>query len=410
LLLSSASDGIHILDSQGNIVDFSDSFANMLGYSREETANLNVRDWDAQIEQEQLVPIVNNLMASIQTFDTKHRRKDGLLLDVEIHAKGITLAGKHYLYASSRDITERKQAERRLHDSEERLALASFHNGVGIWDWNLTTGELVWDESMFALYHINRGDFPRAVSAWEKSLHPDDRERCDQEVQETICNNNPYDTVFRVVWPNSEVHFIKAVAKLFHDETGKPVRMLGTNIDITERKALEDELKRQAQIDYLTGVSNRGYFMQQAEQEFSRTARYGNSLTLLMLDVDFFKKINDNYGHKAGDTVLKKLAEISLGTFREVDTVGRLGGEEFAILLKETCQEDAFNVAERLRKSFADERVVIEDHTPPIHFTVSMGLATLTTRDKTIDSLLIRADKALYEAKETGRNKVCIAR
>jgi diguanylate cyclase (GGDEF)-like protein len=78
--------------------------------------------------------------------------------------------------------------------------------------------------------------------------------------------------------------------------------------------------------------------------------------------------------------------------------------------LKETCQEDAFNVAERLRKSFADERVVIEDHTPPIHFTVSMGLATLTTRDKTIDSLLIRADKALYEAKETGRNKVCIAR
>jgi len=240
-------------------------------------------------------------------------------------------------------------------------------------------------------------------------LHPDDRERCDQEVQETLCYNKPYDTVFRVIWPDSEVHYIKAVAKLFHDETGKPVRMLGTNIDITERKALEDELKRQAQIDFLTGVANRGYFMQQAEQEFNRTARYGNSLTLLMLDVDFFKKINDNYGHKAGDTVLKKLAEISLGTFREVDTVGRLGGEEFAILLKETNQEDAFNVAERLRNSFADERVVLEDHTLPVHFTVSMGLATLTINDKTIDSLLIRADKALYEAKKTGRNKVCIA-
>jgi|GEM_PF-7025434 len=137
LLLSSASDGIHILDSQGNIVEFSDSFANMLGYSREEMANLNVRDWDAQIEQEQLVPLVNDLMATYQTFETKHQRKDGSLLDVEIHAKGITIVGKHYLYASSRDITERKQAERRLHDSEERLALASFHNGVGIWDWNL---------------------------------------------------------------------------------------------------------------------------------------------------------------------------------------------------------------------------------------------------------------------------------
>jgi PAS domain S-box-containing protein len=235
MLLSSASDGIHILDVQGNIVEFSDSFANMLGYSREETANLNVRDWDAHIDQVQLVSLVNDLMASYETFETKHRRKNGTLLDVEIHAKGITLAGKQYLYASSRDITERKQAEARLRDSEERLALASLHNGVGIWDCNLTTGELVWDESMFALYHIDRSDFSGAVSAWEKSLHPDDRERCDQEIQETLCHNKPFDTVFRVVWPNSEVHYIKAVAKLFHDETGKPVRMLGTNIDITER-------------------------------------------------------------------------------------------------------------------------------------------------------------------------------
>lgn len=100
---------------------------------------------------------------------------------------------------------------------------------------------------------------------------------------------------------------------------------------------------------------------------------------------------------------------MSLGTFREVDTVGRLGGEEFAILLKETDLEDALIVAERLRQSFADEQVVLEDQVLPIHFTVSMGLATLTIRDKTIDSLLMRADKALYEAKKTGRNKVCIA-
>jgi diguanylate cyclase (GGDEF)-like protein len=179
--------------------------------------------------------------------------------------------------------------------------------------------------------------------------------------------------------------------------------------DISERKILEGELQRQARVDYLTDVCNRRYFMEQAEQEFSRTARYGNNLSLLMIDIDSFKQINDSYGHKAGDTVLKKLVEISLRILREVDTIGRIGGEKFAILLRETQQGGAMEVAERLRESFADEQINLEGQKEPIHFTVSMGLATLNMADKSIDSLLSCADKALYGAKRTGRNKVCIA-
>jgi len=179
--------------------------------------------------------------------------------------------------------------------------------------------------------------------------------------------------------------------------------------DITERKKLEDELKRQARVDYLTDVCNRRYFMEQADQEFNRNARYGNDLSLLMIDIDSFKQINDSYGHKVGDSVLKKLVEISLRILREMDTMGRIGGEEFAILLRETQQEGAMEVAERLREAFADEQLTLEDQKAPIHFTVSMGLATLNMADKSIESLLNRADKALYEAKRTGRNKVCIA-
>jgi diguanylate cyclase (GGDEF)-like protein len=179
--------------------------------------------------------------------------------------------------------------------------------------------------------------------------------------------------------------------------------------DISERKILEAELQRQARVDYLTDVCNRRHFMEQAEQEFSRTARYGNNLSLLMIDIDSFKQINDSYGHKAGDIVLKKLAEISLRILREMDTIGRIGGEEFAILLRETQQEGAMEVAERLREAFTVEQINLEGQKEPIHFTVSMGLATLNSNDESIDSLLNRADKALYEAKRTGRNKVCIA-
>ena len=179
--------------------------------------------------------------------------------------------------------------------------------------------------------------------------------------------------------------------------------------DITERTMLEAETKRQARFDYLTGACNRRYFMQQAEQEFNRTARYRNDLSLMMMDVDFFKRINDSFGHAAGDIVLKALADISLKVLREVDSIGRIGGEEFAILLRETGQEGATNVAERLLELFAAERISVDGCASTIGFTVSIGLTGVRVGDKSIDALLKRADQALYAAKGTGRNKVCVA-
>jgi diguanylate cyclase (GGDEF)-like protein/PAS domain S-box-containing protein len=153
------------------------------------------------------------------------------------------------------DITEQKstelalsESERRLKEKEERLTLATLHNGFGIWDWNLKTLEMMWDDSMFALYHIRRQDFSGGVNAWEKTLHPDDSERTEREVQDALTGLKPFDTEFRVCWPSGEIRHIKALAKVFRDEAGEPVRMLGTNIDITERKKAEDALKEQKEI------------------------------------------------------------------------------------------------------------------------------------------------------------------
>lgn len=178
--------------------------------------------------------------------------------------------------------------------------------------------------------------------------------------------------------------------------------------DITERKQLENTLKFQAQTDFLTGVSSRGYFMEQAELELNRALRYSNPVSVLMMDIDFFKQINDTYGHRAGDNVLKELAEACRQTLREVDIIGRIGGEEFAILLPETETEVAAKVAERLREVLAMAKVPLEAGGQAIHFTVSIGLTSLSNPQDNIETLLNLADRALYQAKNSGRNKVCL--
>jgi diguanylate cyclase (GGDEF)-like protein/PAS domain S-box-containing protein len=190
------------------------------------------------------------------------------------------------------------------------------------------------------------------------------------------------------------------------DNFGQIIGLLPTAVDITERKKLEEELNRQANIDYLTDLPNRRSFMEQGEAEFSRTQRYENPLAILMLDIDHFKKINDDYGHQAGDVVLKKLAMIFQDVLRKVDITGRLGGEEFAVILPETTIDKAVEVAERLRELISTTAVCLPAELQ-IHFTVSIGIAAFVDKNTNFDMLLNEADKALYRAKEAGRNRVC---
>jgi diguanylate cyclase (GGDEF)-like protein/PAS domain S-box-containing protein len=175
--------------------------------------------------------------------------------------------------------------------------------------------------------------------------------------------------------------------------------------DISERKALERELEHRAHTDVLTGLSNRRHFYELAEQEFTRAKRYGTPLAVLMLDIDHFKQINDKYGHHIGDTVLRKLSEVCLKTLRENDIIGRLGGEEFAILLPEAEGERAMEVAERLRLAAANVRMALERE-GHFRFFVSIGVTSMVVTDDDFDSILKRADAALYTAKKAGRNRV----
>jgi diguanylate cyclase (GGDEF)-like protein/PAS domain S-box-containing protein len=180
------------------------------------------------------------------------------------------------------------------------------------------------------------------------------------------------------------------------------------SITIEHHQAL-DELEQRAHNDSLTGLANRGYFFEMAEIELARTLRYGNPYAVLLLDIDHFKAINDEHGHKAGDLVLQALAKIMEKTLRKVDIIGRIGGEEFAVLLPETAGETAPDVAERLRKVIAKTNIEI-GRRMTLHITVSIGVATPIYHSHQIDKILREADAALYRAKNTGRNQVCVTK
>jgi diguanylate cyclase (GGDEF)-like protein len=204
------------------------------------------------------------------------------------------------------------------------------------------------------------------------------------------------------------VVWILLTASLLRDEEGAPQRIIKQAQDITQRKKLERELERQAHTDYLTGLANRRHFLELAEHEVAHAKRYGGALSVAMLDLDHFKKINDTYGHQVGDLVLKELARICQRMLREVDVVGRLGGEEFAILFPETGGNEAYEIVERLREAIANSPVAL-DQGRTLQFTASIGIASFIESDLSIDILLNRADKALYEAKTGGRNRIAAA-
>jgi diguanylate cyclase (GGDEF)-like protein len=197
--------------------------------------------------------------------------------------------------------------------------------------------------------------------------------------------------------------FLLRVTEL-RDARGERIGAVVSHQDVTSRRLLEERLKQLAETDELTGLPNRRKFLRSASDTLQKVKKFHARASVIVLDLDHFKEVNDNYGHEAGDDTLRHLADQLSRGLRQGDILARFGGEEFVILLPDTDEWGAIQLAERLRVRI--ESYSIETRVASFHATASFGVTQLLARDADMRAALARADTALYEAKEHGRNRV----
>lgn len=322
--------------------------------------------------------------------------------------------------ALSHTILRMKNIAEALRISEESLKMAQALAHLGHWEWDIKSGQFSYSEEMYRILGLAPQGPMASHEAFLRTVHPDDRERVANHLSEVLVGDC-FDIEYRIILPSGEVRVVHGKGEVFSLGVGKQTKvigtiqdirehdqtkMLGVIQDITERKELQSKLEEQANTDFLTGCDSRRHFLEHAENELLRIRRYGGEMSMLMLDLDHFKTINDKHGHQAGDTVLKTLVQVCQGLLREVDVMGRIGGEEFAIMLPETGSGRALEVADRLCQAVAAAEIPL-DAAAPLHVTTSIGVASLA-EDHHIDQILNRADSALYKAKHAGRNRACL--
>ena len=302
------------------------------------------------------------------------------------------------------DIHERKLVEQSLHASEERLRLAVEASGLAVWDVDLSKGTRRWSEELRDMLGLPR-DTLETREVFGARIHPHDRARIEELYHVCLQPGGPeYKAEFRIVRADTqEQRWVRVRGRTYFNDNGQPLRFIGTLADITERKNVEAEVWHLANQDTLTGLPNRRLFQRRFEEVLSAARHDGTAVTLLLLDVDDFKDVNDTLGHDAGDAVLKETAQRLQRLVRDCDTVARIAGDEFGIVLVEPLTLDdgvqfADRVIEELRRPFSFQG-------RELTCKASIGVAGYPAHDSTVADLFKDADIALYRGKGEGRDR-----
>ena len=303
----------------------------------------------------------------------------------------------------STDITEQKLLQIKL--KEQKILLDTIINNVDAYIYmkdsqcqflfiNDKTAELFGTTPQEAIGKRSRDILPHEIA--------DNFDIMDSEI---INTGNKIEGEESIAADDGSVKYYWSTKVPIKDDDGRVLSFIGFSTDITQLGKQRRALEKTAATDELTKLANRRAFMSKACDEMNHSKHYEQSLAIMVIDVDYFKNINDSFGHHMGDVTLTKLANTFLSCVRKNDLVARIGGEEFAIMLPCTELEMALLVAEKLRKRVEAAHLSDTEHSHPV--TISIGVSTMMEPDTSLEDVLKRADEALYMAKNSGRNKVC---
>ncbi len=416
-VIDNASIWINVLDPSANVVVWNKAAEQISGYTREEVlGNPEIWEWlypdpyyRAEITQTALD--ILDWGSEVEGFETYIMTKDGKEKVISWNSRRFfdeqgMITGS---IAIGQDVTASKQVELALVESERQLAtLMANLPGMAYrclndqsWTMKFVSNgcQLLTGYTPSAL--LNNRDL-----SYDSIIHRDDRLNVKYEVNQALAEDRSFAIEYRILRKDGQ--------EIWVWEQGQKVHVSGNNyiegiiIDISKRKAMEHELQLLATHDILTGLYNRREMERQLKEELIRAQRYNRSLSLLWIDVDHFKAINDCFGHQAGDEVLRQLGELLESSIRTMDYAARYGGEELAVVLPEMEQAVVMEMAERLRWLVESKRMKINESSQT-NITISVGVATYPVHGTTVEELLEAADQAMYRAKKNGRNQVCQA-
>ncbi|MCH8493527.1 MAG: PAS domain-containing protein [Idiomarina sp.] len=344
----------------------------------------HLTDWDCEYR------VVNNGETIwVRGHSTPEREPDG------------TLAW----YGLIMDVTAAKNIEKQLREYQQQLERVQEIARLGHWRANLQTGDLYWSDIIYEIFGFDKETTIPSVTLFSSCIHPEDVESV-RESERIAVETGVHDVEHRIIRPDGSIRWVHELADFSRTED-KGEYLTGTVRDITDRKELELELRQLSTTDSLTKIDNRRSFFMKSDATINGCRRRNEPVSLVAFDVDHFKSVNDTHGHAKGDEVLYKVAQAVKESLRAMDVFARTGGEEFAVLLGNTSAEPALLVAEKLRSAIAAlEFKDAENNT--FHVTASFGVAQ-QDENEPLDDLINRSDKAMYHAKQHGRNRASLA-